>query len=78
MAQEGGDEGALPAADRHSISFASEAAQAIDYYYVGGENMDEVISGYRQLTGKSVMMPKVPSAPSQSRAQSGPAACLGT
>ena len=48
----------LPEADRRSISFASEAGHAIDYYYVGGASMDDVISGYRQLTGKSVMMPK--------------------
>lgn len=48
----------LPAPDRQSISFASEAGHAIDYYYVGGDNLDDVISGYRKLTGKSVMMPK--------------------
>jgi alpha-D-xyloside xylohydrolase len=48
----------LPEADRHSISFASDAGRAVDYYYVGGQDMDEVISGYRQLTGKAVMMPK--------------------
>lgn len=48
----------LPEADRRSISFASDAGKAVDYYYVGGDDMDGVISGYRQLTGKSVMMPK--------------------
>jgi alpha-D-xyloside xylohydrolase len=48
----------LPEADRRSISFASEAGRAIDYYYVGGKDMDGVISGYRKLTGKSAMMPK--------------------
>ena len=48
----------LPEPDRHSISFASDAGNAIDYYYVGGADMDEVIAGYRQLTGKAVMMPK--------------------
>lgn len=47
-----------PEADRHSISFASEAAKAIDYYYVAGENLDEVIGGYRQLTGKAVIPPR--------------------
>ncbi|NUR44871.1 MAG: DUF5110 domain-containing protein [Sphingomonas sp.] len=45
-------------ADRHSISFASEAARAVDYYYVGGDNLDEVIAGYRQLTGKAALAPK--------------------
>ncbi|MGZ2411071.1 alpha-D-xyloside xylohydrolase [Sphingomonas sp. F9_3S_D5_B_2] len=48
----------LPEADRHSISFASDAARAIDYYYVGGDSIDNVISGYRQLTGKAVLAPK--------------------
>lgn len=48
----------LPEADRRSISFASEAGNAIDYYYVGGESMDGVISGYRALTGKAPMMPQ--------------------
>lgn len=48
----------LPEADRHSVSFASEAGRAIDYYYVGAGSLDGVISGYRQLTGKSSLMPK--------------------
>jgi len=48
----------LPDADRRSISFASEAGKAIDYYYVGAANLDGVIAGYRQLTGKSSLMPK--------------------
>jgi alpha-D-xyloside xylohydrolase len=48
----------LPEPDRHSISFASDVGKAIDYYYVGAGNLDGVISGYRQLTGKSAMMPK--------------------
>jgi len=44
--------------DQYSLSFASESAKAIDYYYVAGSDADEVIAGYRQLTGKSVMLPK--------------------
>ncbi|HVY24443.1 MAG TPA: TIM-barrel domain-containing protein [Steroidobacteraceae bacterium] len=48
----------LPAADRHSLWLSSEAAQAIDYYFISGNSMDDVISGYRQLTGKSVMLPR--------------------
>jgi alpha-D-xyloside xylohydrolase len=48
----------MPEPDRRSISFASDAGHAVDYYYVGGDSMDEVIAGYRQLTGKSVMLPK--------------------
>ena len=47
-----------PEPDRHSISFASEAGKAIDYYFVGGDNLDQVIAGYRKLTGKAVIPPK--------------------
>lgn len=50
--------GPRPEADRHSITFASEAAKAIDYYYIGGDNLDQVIAGYRQLTGKAVIPPR--------------------
>ena len=48
----------LPAEDRHSLSFASEIAHAVDYYYVAGESMDDVIASYRRLTGKAVMLPR--------------------
>ena len=48
----------LPAADQGALSFASEVGRAIDYYYVAGDNLDEVIAGYRDLTGKSVMLPR--------------------
>ncbi len=40
------------------ISWSSEVADAVDYYFVDGDSMDEVISGYRTLTGKSPIMPK--------------------
>ncbi|MGO2128038.1 MAG: TIM-barrel domain-containing protein [Pseudoalteromonas prydzensis] len=48
----------LPSEEQYSLSFASETGKAIDYYFVAGENTDDVISGYRDLTGKSVMLPK--------------------
>lgn len=48
----------LPAEDRHSVSFASEAGQAIDYYVVPGADMDALVAGYRRLTGKAPMMPR--------------------
>jgi alpha-D-xyloside xylohydrolase len=44
--------------DRHSVSFASEAGQAIDYYVVPGADMDALVAGYRRLTGKAPMMPR--------------------
>ncbi|MBN1377828.1 MAG: DUF5110 domain-containing protein [Gammaproteobacteria bacterium] len=48
----------LPDNERHEISFASETGKAIDYYFVAGDDIDDVISGYRKLTGKAVMLPR--------------------
>jgi len=48
----------IPQADANSYSFASEAGNTEDYYFITGSNMDSVISGYRQLTGKATMPPK--------------------
>jgi len=48
----------LPAPERHSLTFSSEVAQAINYYVISGENMDKVIAGYRHITGQAPMMPK--------------------
>ncbi|MEP7377415.1 MAG: TIM-barrel domain-containing protein [Chitinophagaceae bacterium] len=42
----------------NSFSFSSEAGQQVDYYFIYGNNMDEVISGYRTLTGKAPIVPK--------------------
>jgi len=44
--------------EQNSFSFSSEAGQQIDYYFIYGNNMDEVISGYRNLTGKAPIVPK--------------------
>jgi len=38
--------------------FKSEAGPDLNYYFVRGNTPDEVISGYRQLTGPAPMMPK--------------------
>ena len=48
----------LPDAERHSLTFTSDVGRAVDYWFVAGENQDEVIAGYRELTGKAVMMPR--------------------
>lgn len=40
------------------LSFASEFEPQIDYYYIAGNDYDEVVKGYRQLTGKAQVMPK--------------------
>ena len=44
--------------DQNSFSFSSEAGKQVDYYFIYGKNMDEVISGYRTLTGKAPIVPK--------------------
>jgi alpha-D-xyloside xylohydrolase len=48
----------LPDAERRSLTFTSETGRAIDYYVVAGSSQDDVIAGYRQLTGKAVLLPK--------------------
>lgn len=48
----------IPEKKINQYGFSSEAGHEIDYYFVAGENMDELISGYRQLTGKVPMVPK--------------------
>jgi len=48
----------LPAEEQNRITLFSEAADQIDYYFIAGQNMDEVIHGYRTLTGKAPVMPK--------------------
>lgn len=44
--------------EQNKMSWWSEMNRDIDYYLVYGETMDEVISGYRTLTGKAQVMPK--------------------
>ncbi|MCG6914092.1 DUF4968 domain-containing protein [bacterium BMS3Abin03] len=39
-------------------SLYSEVADQIDYYFIHGNNLDGVIHGYREITGKAAMMPK--------------------
>jgi alpha-D-xyloside xylohydrolase len=48
----------MPAADRHSLQLTSEVGQAIDYYFIAGGDLDDVVAGYRQLTGKAVLAPR--------------------
>lgn len=48
----------LTQAEQNSFGFCSEAGQQIDYYFIYGNNMDEVIAGYRELTGKAPIVPK--------------------
>jgi len=46
------------AEERGKLSVWSEMARDMDYYFIAGENLDQVISGYRTLTGKASLYPK--------------------
>ena len=46
------------AEERDKLSIWSEMNRDMDYYFIAGNNMDEVISGYRTLTGKAPVYPK--------------------
>lgn len=49
-----------PVADevQQQMAWWSEMQQQEEYYFIAGETMDEVISGYRTLTGKAQVMPR--------------------
>ena len=44
--------------EENRFSFSSEAGDRVDYYFIYGNTMDEVIAGYRNLTGKAPIVPK--------------------
>jgi alpha-D-xyloside xylohydrolase len=44
--------------DEDGMSFWSEVADQVDYYFIGGETMDEIIAGYRLLTGQAPLFGK--------------------
>ena len=43
---------------QNKLSFWSEMSKQLDYYFIYGNNIDEIISGYRTLTGKAQIMPE--------------------
>jgi alpha-D-xyloside xylohydrolase len=47
-----------PAAVRRRLSLYSQAGRAIDYYFIHGANLDQVIAGYRYVTGRAVLLPR--------------------
>ncbi|WP_217606328.1 TIM-barrel domain-containing protein [Chitinophaga sp. GbtcB8] len=46
-----------PAALQNKWTLTSEAGEKLDYYFVYGSNADEVISGYRTITGRATLLP---------------------
>lgn len=47
-----------PAGEAQQLSFAADTGKAVDYYFVAGDDKDDVVAGYRELTGKAIMLPK--------------------
>ena len=48
----------VPAEEQARLSFWSEMGKQLNYYFIRGNNPDQVISGYRTVTGKAQVMPK--------------------
>ena len=46
------------AEERGKLSIWSEMNKDMDYYFIAGENLDQVVAGYRTLTGKASLYPK--------------------
>ena len=46
------------AEERGQLSIWCEMARDMDYYFIAGSNLDEVIAGYRTLTGRASLYPK--------------------
>ncbi|MBQ6689109.1 MAG: DUF5110 domain-containing protein [Bacteroidales bacterium] len=46
------------AEERGKHQWWSEMTRQMDWYFIAGENPDQIISGYRTLTGKAQIMPK--------------------
>ncbi|MCU0454673.1 MAG: DUF5110 domain-containing protein [Bacteroidales bacterium] len=47
-----------PSEEQGELSLWSEVGDQIDYWFIAGDCMDDVISGYRTVTGKAPVMPK--------------------
>jgi len=43
--------------EQNKMAWWSEMGNEINYYFIAGNTMDEVISGYRNITGKAPVMP---------------------
>ncbi|WP_442588059.1 glycoside hydrolase family 31 protein [Pedobacter sp. AW31-3R] len=48
----------VPEEMKNTFALSSESGAAVNYYFISGENADQVIGGYRTVTGKAVLMPK--------------------
>lgn len=48
----------LDTKEKNELSFYSEVADEINYYFIYGEKVDDIIKGYREITGEAPIMPK--------------------
>ena len=48
----------LPESLKNTFGLSSESGRELNYYFIKGKTADEVVSGYRLVTGKAVLMPK--------------------
>ncbi len=48
----------IPLDEQNELSLYSEYARQLDYYFIYGSDIDSIISGYRELTGKALIPPK--------------------
>ena len=44
--------------EQNKLSLYAEMGDQIDYYFIKGDSMDDVIKGYRSISGKAQVMPK--------------------
>lgn len=44
--------------DQYGSCMYTEADPEMDYYFIVGKNFDQIISGYRYLTGKAALLPR--------------------
>lgn len=51
-------EAAATAGGKGSLSMQLEAAKELDYYFIKGSNMNDIVAGYRHLTGTVSLMPR--------------------
>ncbi|MDR0907515.1 MAG: DUF5110 domain-containing protein [Rikenellaceae bacterium] len=47
-----------PADEQRRLALWSEMGERVEYYFIKGDNLDGVVSGYRTVTGKAPVMPK--------------------
>ena len=58
VGESGGDTRLFVRAPSDTMSFRSQAGQAVDYYFIYGPTLSHVVSEYRQFTGTAPLLPR--------------------